>query len=53
MSMIERIHDYRNYRRTLRDLRRLSNGQLEDIGVPRWRVHDVARGAEIDPRLVD
>ena len=51
-DMIKSLQDYRSYRRTLRDLRRMSDQQLEDIGVPRWRVRAVARGAQVDPRLV-
>lgn len=53
MSMIKSFSDYRTYRRTVRDLNRMTNEQLADLGIPRWRVREVAAGGRIDPRLVD
>ena len=52
MSLMKNLNDYRTYRRTVRDLNRLSNEQLADLGIPRWRVQAVAKGAPIDPRQV-
>ena len=52
MTLIKNLFEYRNYRRTVRDLNRLSNEQLADLGIPRWRVHEVARGGQIDPAQV-
>ena len=52
MTLMKSLNDYRTYRRTVRDLNRMSNEQLADIGVARWQVRDAARSGRTDPRLV-
>lgn len=39
------IADYRLYRRTLAELEGLSNRELRDLGISRYSVRQVARGA--------
>ena len=52
MTLIKNFNDYRTYRRTVRDLNRMTNEQLADIGVARWQVREAARSGCTDPRLV-
>lgn len=48
MSIVRNFHDWRNYRRNLRHLSALPNRELNDMGIARWRVRDVARGMAFD-----
>lgn len=41
---------WRTYRRTVRDLNDRSDRELRDMGIPRWRVRDVAAGKTVDPK---
>jgi len=43
MSFFKKIAEYRNYRRTVRELASLDNHQLRDIGVTRLDIRDIAR----------
>lgn len=52
MTLKKTFEDYRTYRATLRELNRMSNEQLADLGIPRWRIRDAARGETIDARQV-
>ena len=42
------FQEWRTYRRTLNHLQSLSNRELNDMGIARWRVKDVARGRAFD-----
>ena len=48
MSIVQNFNDWRNYRRTVRELGSRSNRELHDMGIARWRVRDVARGYGFD-----
>jgi uncharacterized protein YjiS (DUF1127 family) len=43
MSIFKKFADYRNYRRTVRELASLDNHQLRDIGVSRFEIRGIAR----------
>ncbi len=38
---LTRLNDYRIRRRTIRELQRLTDAQLEDIGIPRYEIRRV------------
>jgi uncharacterized protein YjiS (DUF1127 family) len=42
--ILSKIRDYLRYRETLRELSRLSDRELEDIGIARYQIDGVARG---------
>lgn len=42
--LLSKIRDYLRYRETVRELSRLSDRELEDIGVARYQIDGVARG---------
>ncbi|HUG60719.1 MAG TPA: DUF1127 domain-containing protein [Methylomirabilota bacterium] len=44
-TLTTRIKSYGAYRQTVRELDRLSNRELADIGLTRGAIADVARGA--------
>lgn len=52
MSLITTLRDWQARRRTYAELARLSDRELHDAGIPRWRLADIARGGPIDPRQV-
>ena len=52
MSVLHSLDTWRTRRRTTSRLRSMSDSQLIDMGIPRWRIDDVVRGAPIDPKLV-
>lgn len=43
--ILSKIRSYLKYRETLRELSRLSDRELEDIGVARYQIDDIARVA--------
>jgi uncharacterized protein YjiS (DUF1127 family) len=43
-TLVRRLRDWRERRATVAELRRLSNDQLEDIGLTRADIADFARG---------
>ena len=52
MSALTNYRRWRARSRIARELRAKSDHQLIDMGVPRWRIDEIARGAPIDPKLV-
>ena len=52
MSLMTTLRDWQTRRRTYAELARLSDRELHDAGIPRWRLADIARGGAIDPRQV-
>jgi len=42
--ILSKIREYFRYRETVRELSRLSDRELEDIGVSRYQIDGVARG---------
>ena len=52
MSIMNTIRDWRSARRTRFELSRLSDRSLHDMGIPKWRIDEVANGSPIDPRQV-
>lgn len=52
MTLTSTIRAWRMRRRTEADLNRLTDRELHDAGISRWRVREIARGAAIKPRLV-
>ena len=52
MNLLQRIRRRRAFNRTLRELEFKSNRELNDMGIARWRVRDVAAGRRPDPREV-
>ncbi len=43
--ILAKVKAYLKYRETLRELSRLSDRELEDIGVARYQIDDIARVA--------
>lgn len=43
--ILSKVKAYLKYRETLRELSRLSDRELEDIGVARYQIDDIARVA--------
>ncbi len=43
MNLIKDYRNWRNYRRTVRELNNLSDGTLQDIGVDRFAIDAYAR----------
>ena len=43
--ILSKIREYLRYRETVRELSRLSDRELEDIGIARFQIDGVARGA--------
>ena len=43
--ILSKIREYLRYRETVRELSRLSDRELEDIGSARYQIDGVARGA--------
>ena len=52
MGIVRNFQDWRRYRRTMNQLRGMSTRNLNDMGIARWRVEDVARGRGFDPNEV-
>ena len=44
-SIASRFTAYRNYRRTLQALSALDDRELDDLGIFRGRIEEIARGA--------
>jgi uncharacterized protein YjiS (DUF1127 family) len=42
--ILSKIREYLRYRETVRELSRLSDRELEDIGIARYQISGVARG---------
>jgi uncharacterized protein YjiS (DUF1127 family) len=42
--ILSKIREYLRYRDTVRELSRLSDRELEDIGISRYQIDGVARG---------
>ena len=49
MGIVKNLRDWRRYRRTVNELRSMPTRNLNDMGIARWRVDDVARGRGFDP----
>ncbi|NNM72151.1 DUF1127 domain-containing protein [Enterovirga aerilata] len=45
--ILSKIREYLRYRETVRELSRLSDRELEDIGIARYQIEGVARGAAV------
>ena len=45
MNVLRTIRNYRNYRRTIGQLNAMSNHQLDDLGIVRADIADIARSA--------
>lgn len=45
MNLIQNFRNWRRYRETVNELSRLSNRELNDLGITRAEIHGVARGA--------
>jgi uncharacterized protein YjiS (DUF1127 family) len=43
--LLSKIREFLRYRETVRELSRLSDRELEDIGIARYQIDGVARGA--------
>ena len=52
MRFIDTIRTLQAHRQARFELARLGDRELHDIGIPRWRIEEIARGAQIDARLV-
>ena len=52
MTILSTVRSWRSRRRTRAELARLSDRELHDAGIPRWRIGEIAAGAPIDPRQV-
>ena len=52
MSIVNAIRTLQAHRRARFELARLGDRELHDVGIPRWRIAEIARGARIDPRQV-
>lgn len=37
------LHQYRNYRRTVRELEKMTDRELQDIGITRYDIENLAR----------
>ena len=48
MGIVQSFADWRRYRRTVHQLRSMPTRELNDMGIARWRVEDVARGRGFD-----
>jgi uncharacterized protein YjiS (DUF1127 family) len=44
MNILDRINQYTTYQRTVRELNRLDNRQLADLGITRGDIRQLARG---------
>jgi uncharacterized protein YjiS (DUF1127 family) len=44
MSIIRNFRNWRRYRDTVNELSRLSNRELNDLGITRAEIHSIARG---------
>ena len=49
MGIVQNFNDWRRYRRTKLQLQSMPTRELNDMGIARWRVEDVARGRGFDP----
>ena len=45
MDLIKNFRNWRTYRQTVNELSRLSNRELNDLGIARSEIHSVARRA--------
>jgi uncharacterized protein YjiS (DUF1127 family) len=45
MGLIRNYRNWRSYRETVNELKRLSNRDLSDLGIARSEIHEVARKA--------
>ena len=52
MTLLRNFDEWRAYRRAVAEMSRLPDEALHDMGVPRWRVREVARGEAIRPEQV-
>ena len=52
MSVMTNYRNWRRRRDAIHRMRSLSDRQLIDMGVPRWRIEECAKGAPVDPTLV-
>ena len=52
MTMTDRIRSWRRARAVRAELVRLDDRTLHDLGIPRWRIAEISRGASVEPRLV-
>ena len=43
--LLSKIRSYLKYRETIRELSRLSDRELDDLGISRFQIEGVARGA--------
>ena len=51
MTILQNLRDWRAYRRAYAELNRLPTERLHDMGVPRWRVKEIARSGRTMPEL--
>jgi uncharacterized protein YjiS (DUF1127 family) len=42
--LLSKIRSYLKYRETVRELSRLSDRELEDVGISRFQIQGIARG---------
>jgi uncharacterized protein YjiS (DUF1127 family) len=42
-TILAKIRAYLRYRETIRELSRLSDRELDDLGIARFEIHDIAR----------
>lgn len=47
MGIRQRITNYVNFQRTVRELSQLDNAQLKDLGINRDQIRHVARGGSV------
>ena len=45
--ILSKIRSYLKYRETVRELSRLSDRELDDLGIARFQIDGIARGARI------
>jgi uncharacterized protein YjiS (DUF1127 family) len=52
MNPFAHIRAWRHRRDLSAELSRLDDRTLHDVGIPRWRIADIAQGAPVEARLV-
>ena len=52
MNIRTLVRTLQAHRRARFELARLGDRELHDLGIPRWRIDEIARGEAIDPRQV-
>lgn len=52
MTLLNTLRIRRAHRRAVTELACLSDRDLHDAGIPRWRIREIVRGAPVEPHLV-